>query len=397
MLSRLRFFVPFALALICLTFVGVLFASAADAPANTRPATVADLPLMSIAGIQNPQVGMAWNPSDPNTGQAAAEAKQWLAQHATKGSNISCMRAEFAQKLKNFMEAVPGGPPTISDGYRAPGKQTALVASGASKAGPCQSYHNYGLAADFNQNRNLLPWMHANAGRHGLKTITPVDDWDPGHFQDANGISGQCGACANDTGNGTVPDTGAPGSGPKSLSDQIRQALGQQPPPPPPQQQPPQSQPTTPSTQQQTPVSNLLSIPTSTSAVSTNINVNQNTNATSTLDLIEEFLNPVSDSITIGTAVDIDLNPDTRDAISLNGKKPTSTLNATGTLAIYQTLSVPQTFTSNDLANNPVSGYFSGENTFIWKILETMKNTLLLALSYLRPFGGFTQTQVSAE
>lgn len=405
MLSRLRFFVPFVGALICLTFVGVLFASAADLPAGTRPATAADLPLMRIAGIPNPQIGMPWNADDPNTGRGAAEAKQWLAQHATKSSNVSCMNAEFAQKLKRFMEAVPGGPPVITSGYRSIAEQNAIIArgDGATRVkSACDSYHPWGLAADFNNNSGATTaWMRANASAHGIATIGA---WDLNHFQSGQGKGGECGKCAGDPiGNGVLADTA--GSGPKSLSDQIRQALGQQPlpPPPPPPPPPPQSQPVPPPTKQQTPLSDFFGIPTSTSAVSTNINVNTNTNATSTkststIDLINEFLDdPVSGSIDIGKAVDIDLNPDTSDTASLNGKKPTSTLSTIGTLAINQTLSVPQTFTSSDLANSPFSIYMGGQNTFVWKILETMKNTLLLALSYLRPFGGIAPAQHGAE
>jgi len=30
-----------------------------------------------------------------------------------------------------------------------------------------------------------------------------------------------------------------------------------------------------------------------------------------------------------------------------------------------------------------------GENTFILRMLDAMKNTLLLALNYLKPFGGY--------
>ena len=91
MLSRLRFFVPFALALICLTFVGVLFASAADLPPNTRLATEADLPAMRAAGIRNPVVGMAWNPNSAQVGLAVGEAKQFLLtrQSCVNGAGIT--------------------------------------------------------------------------------------------------------------------------------------------------------------------------------------------------------------------------------------------------------------------------------------------------------------------
>jgi len=134
--------------------------------------------------------------------------------------------------------------------------------------------------------------------------------------------------------------------------------------------------------------------------INTNTNTNTNTKSTSsptsTIDLIKEFLDPISDSIDIGTAVDIALNPDTSDATSLNARRPTSTV-ASGTLVTYGNLSVPQTFTTNDIARSPVAGYVVGENTFILRLLDTMKNTLLLALSYLKPFGGYPQAQFYGE
>lgn len=371
---------------------------AAECPEGTQPVTDANL---SIVQISNPSasIGTCWNSSDRNVGKEAGEAKEWLRKHATKGSNISCLDAEFAQKVKQFMESVPGGIPTIISAYRPPEAQIALVASGASKAGPCQSYHNYGLAVDFN-NTSQISWMRANAWTKGLNIIGA---WDPNHFQDARGRFGKCGECSNYKGDGTL---NAPAE--QSLSNAIRQALGQQPPPPPPpppqQTLPPQqslpSQPigtTQPSSSAQllqpTPISDLIN---------TNTNTNANTNAkstsspTSTIDLINEFLDPVSDSIDIGKVVDIALNPDTSDASSL-GPKRASTTPASGTLAVYRNVNAPQTFTTNDLANGPVAGYVVGENTFVLRTLDSMKNALLFALSYLKPFGGYPQAQIYRE
>ena len=374
-------------------------AFAAECPAGARPATGED------AAVINGRIekGDCYNPGDAAIGQAAESAKEWLRKHASKGSNISCLDAEFAQKVKRFMEAVPGGPPTIISAYRPPEAQVALVRSGASKAGPCQSYHNYGLAVDFN-NTSQISWMRANSWTYGINIIGA---WDPNHFQDARGRFGQCGQCSNYKGDGALSEPSSTPS--RTLSDQIRQALGMQPPPPPPpppmQPQPalpPQptlpEQPTLPTqspsssvSTQITPISDLI-----------NINTNDNTNTkstsspTSTIDLIKEFLDPVSDSIDIGKAVDIDLNPDTSDATSLDARKPTST-RVSATSSTYGNLNVPQTFTTNDLSKGPVAGYIVGENTFILRVLDAMKNTLLLALNYLKPFGGYTQTQFYTE
>lgn len=375
-----------------------VFAADCSSIPGTRPATADD------AAVKNGQVeeGTCYNPNDTAIGQAAESAKQWLRQHATRGANISCLDGEFAQKIKSFMESVPGGPPTIISAYRPPEAQIALVRSGASKAGPCQSYHNYGLAVDFN-NTSQISWMRANAWTKGINIIGA---WDPNHFQDARGRFGQCGKCSNYNGDGALSaPTGAPTS---QLSDAIRRAMGQQPPtapPPPPQPTlPPQQtlspQPTLPS---QSPTSSEpAQITPISSFINTNANTNTNTNTkstsspTSTIDLIKEFLDPVSDSIDIGTAVDIALNPDTSDATSLDARRPTSTV-ASGTLVTYGNLSVPQTFTTNDIARSPVAGYVVGENTFMLRLLDTMKNALLLALSYLKPFGGYQQAQFYGE
>src|SRR3989344_1170183 len=354
--------------------------SSPQSPSGCVPITSAEMRNVARwAGI--PDSVNCWNPNDPNVGQAAGDAKQWLAQHASKGSNISCLDAEFAQKVKRFMESVPGGPPTIISAYRPPEAQVALVRSGASKAGPCESYHNYGLAVDFN-NTSQISWMRANAWVHGINIIGA---WDPNHFQDARGRFGQCGKCSNYKGDGMLSEP--PSTPSRTLSDQIRQALGQQPPPPPPPMQPeprrpphppPPERPTVPTqspsssaSTQITPLSDLINVNTNTN---TNTNTKSTSSPTSTIDLIKEFLDPVSDSIDIGTIVDIDLNPDTSDATSLDARRPTST-SASGTPAAYGNLSVPQTFTTNDLAKSPVAGYMVGENTFVLRMLDAMKNT----------------------
>ena len=363
---------------------------------------------MRFAGIPNPRVGMSWNMDDPNTGRAVGETKLWLAKHATKSVNVSCMNPVFAQKLKRLMEAVPGGPPIITSGYRSEAEQNSIISRGDGATQvktACGSYHPWGLAADFNNNsRQMSAWMRANARTFG---ITTIGEWDFHHFQDGQGKYGQCGVCSSGSGgNGLLPDSSGGGG---SLSDQIRKALGMQqqpppPPPPPPQQQPtlppqqtptdqsppPTQSPTSTAQKQPTPISDLINI-------NTNDNTNKSTSSpTSTIDLIKEFLDPVSDSIDIGKAVDIDLNPDTSDATSLDARKPTSTRVA-ATSSAYGNLNVPQTFTTGDLSKGVVSGYIVGENTFMLRMLDAMKNTLLLALNYLKPFGGYTQSQFYGE
>ena len=228
-----------------LSFVTVIPAFAAEGiPRGARPATKADIPLMEAAGIQNPTVGMLWDPSNPNTGQAAGETKQWLQKHATTGSNVSCFNPEFAVKIKNLMEAVPGGIPNITSGYRGQAAQESAYARRASQVRWCEGYHNYGMAADFNgASAQTLQWMRVNAPRFGLspvKTLNPMTGCsripgskfcDAGHIEELGRLPSrdQCGVCANDKGNGILPGGGGRSAPSSPLSTAIRNAVNPQP------------------------------------------------------------------------------------------------------------------------------------------------------------------------
>src|SRR4051812_6303260 len=114
--SRSRTLYTCAIILSSLAFLLVLhpvLAHAQYCPAGTVP--IGDRAAATAAGI--PTSAQCWNPNDPNVGQQAGSAKEWLKQHATRDTNISCMNAQFAEKLKKMMEAVPGGVPTIVSGY----------------------------------------------------------------------------------------------------------------------------------------------------------------------------------------------------------------------------------------------------------------------------------------
>ena len=54
-----------------------------------------------------------------------------------------------------------------------------------------------------------------------------------------------------------------------------------------------------------------------------------------------------------------------------------------------------ETFTSADLANSPP--LYRSQNTFALGILENLKQVLIGALNYLKPFGGITPPQMYAE
>jgi hypothetical protein len=225
--------IPVSISIALIMIIAALCAVQVSAQSACPDGTVpigSDRATATANGI--PTSSQCWTPSDKNIGTAAGDAKAWLRQHATSGANIACLNAQFAEKLKTFMEAVPGGIPTITDAYRGKAAQAQAQASGASQVGPCGSYHQYGLAADFNNsNATTLRWMRLNAPQYGLAPtgINPVTGCgtsgfcDPGHIQMAGPLppEDQCGIC-NSTGNGVLPPTG----GAQSPGAAILKAIG---------------------------------------------------------------------------------------------------------------------------------------------------------------------------
>src|SRR3989344_3723998 len=313
-----------------------------------------------------------------------------------KVDGITRLNPDFAVALAKMLNAAPYM--LINSAFR--------TKEGQGSVNP-DSNHTYGCAVD-------LGYAKSNCGSsqcqfvlqsgppvYGLQIRMKYDpEWN--HVEPVN--VQQC--RVKGPGGGVTPGAGSPTS---QLSDAIRRARGEQPPPPPPpppmqqpalppqqtptdQSPPPTQSPTSTAQKQPAPISDIININTN-----DNTNTNKSTSSpTSTIDLINEFLDPVSDSIDIGKIVDIDLNPDTSDATSLDARRPTST-RVSATSSNYSNLSVPQTFTTNDLSKGTVSGYIVGENTFILRMLDAMKNTLLLALNYLKPFGGYVQSQFYGE
>ena len=381
-------------------------------PDGARRATSDD------AAVKNGDIkaGDCYKPTDVGVGQSSEESKQYLRSilcppdgdnYGGKGPDgtIQGLDEKFAVCAAKFLKSARdnGTNVCIREGARTVEKQNQYVQRGviACKGG-AKCEHPRGLAIDVNVRPNINSCasytnLHKAAPQFGLDFYMKCSD--AYHFRPTG---------AGCSGGGVVPPPGS-GSPTSQLSDAIRRAMGQQPPPPPPpppQQQPalpPQQTPTDQSTPPtQSPTSTAQKQPAPISDI-ININTNDNTNTnkstsspTSTIDLINEFLDPVSDSIDIGKAVDIDLNPDTSDATSLDAKRP-APVNASGTSVLNGTLNVPQTFTTGDLSKGPVSGYIVGENTFMLRMLDVMKNTLLLALNYLKPFGGYTQSQFYGE
>ena len=388
------------------TWVLLLLAVVMVAAVSLGTAHAADLALNPAAcdALFNLPKGTITRPADAKVmSPEVCAAYQFLISRYTPGprssvglsnpkiDGITRLNPDFAVALARMLSAAPYM--MINSAYR--------TKEGQGSVNP-DSNHTYGCAVD-------LGYAQSNCGSsqcqfvlqsgppaYGLQIRMKYSpEWN--HVEPVN--VQQC--RAKGPGGGVTPGTASPTS---QLSDAIRQAMGQQPPMQPQQPLPPQpapaAQPASPA-QPTLPAQPAVSTESPSSSASTrpsvsdliNINTNDNTNKstsspTSTIDLIKEFLDPVSDSIDIGKAVDIDLNPDTSDATSLDARKPTSTRVA-ATSSAYGNLNVPQTFTTGDLSKGVVSGYIVGENTFMLRMLDAMKNTLLLALNYLKPFGGY--------
>lgn len=380
--TYLRRLPAFAAAVMCMIFIPLTLIHAQEekaAPKGSRPATKEDLEWMKWVGLPEIKEGILVNPDDPNIGKAAGEVKKWLNDHAQKGVKIRCLNPQFAQKLKTFMEKVPGGPPVITSGYRSQAEQQAIINRGDGSTRvktPCGSYHPYGLAADFNQNNaSQTAWMRANATQYGFGTLSA--SFDPNHFQEISGRSGQCGACQADGPDGTLPPSSAsPSAG---FANAIRQALGlqqqpiQQPPLPP--QPLPQTQPINNAFDQPMPIPITPSSDTETNAGST---------TSSIADKLEQLAKGGDASATsTQTATSVPLIIDGSDVGGIQSGGAHGTVATTAGIGGSITQS---TFTSNDLAwgaeQAPASqGAFAA-------ILASLQASLLKILAYLQPFGG---------
>lgn len=392
-------------------------------PAGTQLVTAANIETIR-QGYADAQVGMCWNPSDPTLGKEANATKAWLQQHAAKSANISCLNPDFAEKLKALMEAVPGGPPTITDGYRGQAAQNAAKASGASQVGWCDGYHNYGLAADFNStSAATLRWMRENAPRYGLSHLPAMSVQtgcslkgtgfcDPAHIQIAGEKIGQCGACSNDRGNGALPDPAGSGGSQRNASsplsniaNTIKSALGLGAAPALPAAPaapavastplPQTSQPTAAYTSDtgsaaQTPISSLISTsPIAATGTAAEPATDTKRSTSTPIEQIDAIANPVSSAIDIGSAVAIDLNEDTASspvALSASGGPLTEGTAGAQNTALSPSYAAPQTFTSEDLAYSYAAPASSG---FAPQILDVLRKIAVYASAYLQPFGGY--------
>ncbi|MCR4325976.1 MAG: D-alanyl-D-alanine carboxypeptidase family protein [Patescibacteria group bacterium] len=232
-----------------------------------RPATAEDLPLMKAAGFPDDYlvIGSCWKPTDPNIGQAAGQAKEYLRSILCKvdGDNyggagadgtIQGLDAKFAQCATNFIKSASqnGIPVCVKEGYRTPEKQNEYyqryisgkggIACGKKGVQRCE--HPSGIAIDINTNSEAnYAKLHRAAPSFGLTFYLGFKD--KVHFVPKKG---GCSAGGNVPPDQDIPPNyydfpdeyphAAPSGG---LSDALRKFFGgqnqqqqQQPPPPPP-------------------------------------------------------------------------------------------------------------------------------------------------------------------
>lgn len=410
------------------TFYIPAIASAQTCPQPGEvPITASTREAATAAGI--PSTSSCWNPSNKDAGADAGEAKKYLRTILCKadGDNyggmgpdgtIQNLSGKFAVCAAKFLKKAndAGMQACIREGARTVAKQEQYVRSGViacKKGAMCE--HPRGLAIDVNTSSDdNYKKLHQMAPGDGLTFYLGMRD--KYHFV------GSAGGCA---GGGTTPqDWDFPQYAAKqppssAMSNAIRNALGIQPPPPPPIPPSPQIPQPQQSAQQQgvqsafggggasggsssgggtsqpTPVSQIFSPANPSSQLNFPQQAATSSTGTSTLDLLNQFLNPFSATSTeIGTSTPVSLLLGTiRDVAVVNSNSPptatssSGSVNASGTIVSMQPITAQQTFTSQDLQYTATRT--NAPTTLTWRVLENMKQILLRALEYLKPFGGF--------
>lgn len=429
-------------ALVALVFIQI--ASATACPTGTRPATADD------AAVKNGhiQVGTCYNPNEVGIGQSAEEAKRYIMSIARNLRNsaapptqerINKLNDTFAICAAQYFKAYAQqyGPVVVVSAYRdgpngenaragrAPNSNhTRGVAMDVNPGGGGSSYETmWKFASDNPQFGVCFPHQNGSANTTGYP--------DRPHMVLA-GIGGsEGGACARQgvtkpcSGTNFVPNpvtqgppaqqqpyNPAPSAG---ITNQIRNALaGNQQPtgfsgsvsaqPIPPLPLPAQSQFCVPeykcsgntvvfqnsfcAAQVQQTCSGGCVNGACVNASSTNTNTNQNTNTTSTpTDILNHLSGATATTTTIATATPLQLisSLQNQSAIAQNQLTQPAVYVAPNTIATLQP-GAQQTFTSPDL--NPGAGTYgpTTQSTGVFAILQDMRQAIVTALNYLRPF-----------
>ena len=117
------------------------------------------------------------------------------------------------------------------------------------------------------------------------------------------------------------------------------------------------------------------------------------------VDLINEFANPTS-TTNHATGTPVSLNQNLFGAITVGGSSTTSATHTTltpgvGNISYLTPPTNGQTFVTNDLKDSGFQTYTpASHSTFIMRVLEQLRQTLLMILQRLQPFGGVPVSQV---
>ena len=363
----------------------------------------------------------------------AGQAKAYLASIArdlrnskappTSGGRIDKLNNAFATCAAKFLQAFARahGPIYVVSAFRCGPNSPAHIqcdrTENARAGGATRSNHQLGLAMDVNPASNNYVQLHAFARSNPQFGVGfPLGMGDRPHMEPTNKRSPSCSGVAGTPVTAECftslnpPTIAQPGT---VLQSQCLTNASGQPTQPPPQSAAP-SQPSLPAQPSQgaqpvssaqpsisaqptlplptissetTPISSLLN--TNTLVPGSQSATNTQPKATSSFNLIEQYINPVSNLIDIGKVVPINLNPNVIDVaigLSPSSTSSQSVLTASGTVVAQGPLQ-QQTFTSGDLANNYVAPP-RAQNTFLLRLLDTMQGVLIYASNYLKPFGG---------
>lgn len=357
------------------------------------------------------------------------------------GTPTGGIDSALACRLTKFLDAAQqrGCNPRVTSAYRSAQQQQNMCGAGRSGCAPAgKSCHQYGLAIDVSS--SCIGWMRMAAPQFAL-----VFPYYGDHIQCAEHPRAACSGMTQPCNGGVrinpdlstlphpsqVPDTyfapPAPVAPTSGLSNQFRQALGM------PQQPavPASSQPTnTPADTLPQPKQSNFCLPeykcsgntllyqnafcatqvsqvcsagcingacraaTSTATSTggtTGTNTSDNATATSAIDILDQLAGYTATSTEIATATPLQLIlglSDTRSTgvIQQGQQGRTVSLLATGSMQTSQIIGAQQTFTSGDLSGSPRPYATAPERTSTFAILENMKQVLLRALEYLRPF-----------
>lgn len=421
-----------------------LFASAqsADCPvAGTELITSATRVIATYAGIPADQ--KCWNPKDPHVGEAAGDAKQYLASlKSGKNTCIADPKLEFSQVndalaicaarfLKAFQDSY-GTKPQITRAWNSLQCEAKLCENNAGCGGFKNSpapYSNHvkGYAIDVTagaKQEAMIAFANKNP-KFGV--CFPLASWDKVHLVLAGIKSGEKCPLATAPCDGVtfdpniVPDPGPPGqvnpnnsTGIPSVGNLMQGLQNFFAPPPTPQCQagyillngqcmPQQAQATnqvtspfsyvTPATTPTPTAGGTTGTSVTGNNIGSGINISglidtsitkQSGSSTSAIDLINALANPTTTPA--GSAGQpVSLNGSLGSQVVLQGVQTsnTRTLSATSTYAFSHP---SDTFVSPDLSQTPVQIGYRGGSTFT--LLENIKQMLASILTLLRPFGG---------